>query len=117
MVTNLAANAGDPSSIPEAGKSPGEGNGYLLQYSCLGSQESQTRLSGETTTQSANRLFAVSSVSAASGPKQGVILTLLHHSCLILSALKAWVRLGEAKDGEGGSLQPEAELLRLPSTP
>ena len=28
-----ACNAGDPSSIPGSGKSPGEGIGYLLQYS------------------------------------------------------------------------------------
>ena len=30
-----ACNAGDPSTIPESGRSPGEGNGYPLQYSCL----------------------------------------------------------------------------------
>ena len=35
MVKNLRANAGDPGSIPASGKSPGEGNGNLLQYSCL----------------------------------------------------------------------------------
>ena len=28
-------NAGDPSSIPRLGRSPGEGNGYPLQYSGL----------------------------------------------------------------------------------
>ena len=28
-------NAGDPGSIPGLGKSPGEGNGNLLLYSCL----------------------------------------------------------------------------------
>ena len=28
-------NAGDPGSIPGSGRSPGEGNGNLLQYSCL----------------------------------------------------------------------------------
>jgi len=28
-------NAGDPSSIPGLGRSPGEGNGYLLKYSGL----------------------------------------------------------------------------------
>ena len=28
-------NAGDPGSIPGSGRSPGEGNGYLFQYSCL----------------------------------------------------------------------------------
>ena len=30
-----ACNAGDQSSIPWSGRSPGEGNGYPLQYSCL----------------------------------------------------------------------------------
>ena len=29
-----ASNAGDPGSISGLGRSPGEGNGYLLQYSC-----------------------------------------------------------------------------------
>ena len=38
MVKNLPAKAGDrrdADSIPESGRSPGEGNGYPLQYSCL----------------------------------------------------------------------------------
>ena len=30
-----AHNVGDPGSIPESGRSPGEGSGHLLQYSCL----------------------------------------------------------------------------------
>ena len=30
-----ACNAGDPSSIPGSGRSPGEGSGNPLQYSCL----------------------------------------------------------------------------------
>ena len=30
-----AYNAGDPDSIPSSGRSPGEGNGNPLQYSCL----------------------------------------------------------------------------------
>ena len=30
-----AFNAGDPDSIPGSERSPGEGNGYPLQYSCL----------------------------------------------------------------------------------
>ena len=33
-VKNLPANAGDVGSIPGSGRSPGEGNGYPLQYSC-----------------------------------------------------------------------------------
>ena len=30
-----ACHAGDPGSIPGLGRSPGEGNGNPLQYSCL----------------------------------------------------------------------------------
>jgi len=30
-----ACNAGDLGLIPGSGRSPGEGNGYPLQYSCL----------------------------------------------------------------------------------
>ena len=32
----VPANARDASSVPELGRSPGEGNGNPLQYSCLG---------------------------------------------------------------------------------
>ena len=62
MVKNLPANAGDERDlglIPGLGRSPGEGNGNPLQYSCLeismdrgdwwatvnGVQKSQTELS------------------------------------------------------------------------
>ena len=31
----FACNTWDPGSIPSSGRSPGEVNGYLLQYSCL----------------------------------------------------------------------------------
>ena len=31
----FAYNAGDPGSIPKSERSPGEGNGNPLQYSCL----------------------------------------------------------------------------------
>ena len=57
-----ACNAGDPGSIPGLGRSPGEGDGTPLQYSCLenpmdrgawratvhGVAKSQTRLSNFT---------------------------------------------------------------------
>ena len=36
MVKNPLANAGDTDWIPGLGRSPGEGNGNPLQYSCLG---------------------------------------------------------------------------------
>ena len=32
---NPSANIGDMGSIPDPGRSPGEGNGNRLQYSCL----------------------------------------------------------------------------------
>ena len=36
VVKNPPANAGDVGLIPGSGRSPGEGNGNPLQYSCLG---------------------------------------------------------------------------------
>ena len=36
VLKSLTANAGDTSLIPGSGRSPGEGNGNPLQYSCLG---------------------------------------------------------------------------------
>ena len=36
VAKNPPANAGDSGSIPGSGRSPGEGNGDPLQYSCLG---------------------------------------------------------------------------------
>ena len=35
MIKNLAANAGNPSSVPGSRRSPGGGHGNLLQYSFL----------------------------------------------------------------------------------
>ena len=64
MVKNLPASAKDMGSVPGLGRSPGEGNGSPLQYSCLenpvnrgawratvhGVANSQTRLSDQTAT-------------------------------------------------------------------
>ena len=36
MVKDLPASAGDAASIPGSGRSPGEENGNLLQYPCMG---------------------------------------------------------------------------------
>ena len=47
MVKNLPANAGDLASIPVLRRSPGEGNGYPLQYSCL--EKSMDRGAWQTT--------------------------------------------------------------------
>ena len=35
VVRNLPANAGDVGSVSGSGRSPGEGNGNPLQYSCM----------------------------------------------------------------------------------
>ena len=39
-------NVGDPGSIPGSGRSPGEGNGNLLQYYCLEKYHGQRSLVG-----------------------------------------------------------------------
>ena len=39
-------NAGDPSSIPGLGRSPGGGHGYPLRYSCLDNPQEQRSLAG-----------------------------------------------------------------------
>ena len=47
MIKNLPAIArdtGDAGSIPEPGRSPGEGNGNPLQYPCLGKSHGQRNL-------------------------------------------------------------------------
>ena len=36
VAKNLPANAGDTGSMSGSGRSPGKGNGNLLQYFCLG---------------------------------------------------------------------------------
>ena len=49
VVKNPPANAGDvrdTGSIPGSGKSSGEGNGNLLQYSCLENPHGQRSLVG-----------------------------------------------------------------------
>ena len=40
----FACNAGDPGSIPGMGRSPGEGNGSPLQYSCMGREVKSERV-------------------------------------------------------------------------
>ena len=43
----FTCSAGDMGSIPGLGKSPGEGTGYPLQYSCLVEKEMAVFLPGE----------------------------------------------------------------------
>ena len=44
LVKNPPVNAGDMQSIPGSRRSPGEGNGNLLQYSCLENPHGQRSL-------------------------------------------------------------------------
>ena len=46
VVENLPANAGDTGLTPGSGRSPGEGNGNLLQYSCCEKSHGQRSLMG-----------------------------------------------------------------------
>ena len=46
MVKNPLVNAGNTGSVPESGRSPGEGNGNPLQYSCLENSHGQRSLAG-----------------------------------------------------------------------
>ena len=46
VVKNSPASAGDVSSIPGLGRSPGEGNGNPLQYSCLENAMDRRTLAG-----------------------------------------------------------------------
>ena len=46
VVKNLPANAGDMGSIPGSGRSPGDGNGNPLQYSCMRKSHGQRSLVG-----------------------------------------------------------------------
>ena len=48
-----ACNAGDLGLIPGSGRSPGEGNGYPLQYACL--ENSMDREAWQTTVQQVSK--------------------------------------------------------------
>ena len=71
MIKNPPANAGDMGSISGSARFPGEGNGNLLQYSCLGNPmdrgawqatvhgvDSQTQLSNQIITKLENQVWA-----------------------------------------------------------
>ena len=55
MVKNLPASAGDTGLTPEAGRSPGGGNGNSLQHSCLGNGYSPWNLKEVDMTQHPHR--------------------------------------------------------------
>ena len=82
----LACNAGDPGSIPGSGRSPGEGNGKPLQYSCL---ENPSRLQS-TESQRVGHNWATSHSPSPSGTEGvGTYVTLIE--------CRVWGRLEEAQ--------------------
>ena len=81
VVKNLPANVGstrDPGSIPESGRSPGGGNDYPLQYSCLGNPTDRGawRATVHGVAKSQTRLSELSA--------HTLLAHLLHVCCLIL---------------------------------
>ena len=75
VVKNPPVNSGDVGSIPGLGRSPGEGNGNTLQYSCLGNPMDrgnwQIRVHGVTkksNTTSGTHIFYLSIFGSAESP-------------------------------------------------
>ena len=92
-----SGNVGDPGSIPGLGRSPGEGNGYPLQYSCLenpmdGGAWRATSPWGHTKSDTPERLGTmdlrrraspVSGVFPPPAPWRDPFLTFLTYSCYL----------------------------------
>ena len=56
VVKNPPVYAGDEGSTPGSGRSPGEGNGNPLQYSCPGNPKKQRSLEGYTQSMGSQRV-------------------------------------------------------------
>ena len=69
-----ACSVGDLGSVPELGRSPGEGNGYPLQYSCLENPTDrgdwQTTVHGVSKGQTQTKQLSLISIIITSGPPQ-----------------------------------------------
>ena len=111
MVKAFAYNAGDPGLIPGSGRSPGEGNGNPLQYSCLENpmdggawwaalQSMRSQRVGHDWATSLSCSFFLSMYGGPSDPKKGNE-ALLHKwevsiRCLLLIILDPKLGRGEA---------------------
>ena len=84
-----ACNAGDPSSIPRLGRSPGEGMGYSLQYSWA-----SLRLAGKVSTCNAGDLGFISGLGRSPVDEKGSPLQYsdLENSmdCIVHGVEKSW---------------------------
>ena len=75
MVKNLPANTGDLGSIPASGRSPGEGNGYPLQHSCL--EKSMDRGAWRASVHGITKSQTLSDLDLTSLPRRYLTLQLL----------------------------------------
>ena len=79
MVKNLPANTGDLGSIPGSGRSPGEGNGYPLQHSCL--EKSMNRGAWQATVTGITKSWTLNDLHFTSLPR-GASLVVQRVKCL-----------------------------------
>ena len=123
-----AWNAGDPGSIPGLGRSPGEGNGCPLQYSCL--ENSTDRGAWRTTVHGVAKSQTLTErLNTCCSPHPWVPYSALHwtghlHSAQINSLLPwgeralgllGWYSLmvSNQPGGEGGSVRDRMSLAEL----
>ena len=88
MVKNLPANTGDLGSIPGSGRSPGEGNGYPLQHSCL--EKSMNRGAWQATVTGITKSWTLNDLHFTSLPR-GASLVVQRVKCLP-AMQETWVR-------------------------
>ena len=84
-----ACNAGDPGSIPGLGRSPGEGHGNPLQYSCLENPKDGGAwwATIHEVAESQTRLKRLSSSSSSGGGKQPARQCRRHKRCRLIRGL------------------------------
>ena len=76
-----ACNAGDLGLIPGLGRSPGEGNGYLLQYSCLENSMDRGALQATAHGITKSWMQVILSFSHMATDDAVLLLGSLHHVC------------------------------------
>ena len=104
MVKNLPANAGDlrdAGLIPGSGRSPREGNGNPIQYSCL--ENPMDRGAWRATLRSVGKNLTQLSMHPALSYKDGVMEKMKGSSFCSSSSFYSSVLAGQDEWGEGGS--------------
>ena len=129
VVKNPPTNAGskgDTGSIPVSGRSPGEGNGYPRQYSCLGNPmdrgawwvtvfrvaKSQIQLSNCTHTHTHTHTHTLISMPSNVGSAQGLKIK-CHTPQLADFQTSEWVRLSLAHHIATSLVSPQCALQTI----